>query len=138
MSTHEVGIETAMELSDLITSLRELSVDDLLAKGLSVEGTFDEIDDPILVGPDGLPVETWREGYPYATRMSRHDYDIAKRLLQIELLKAQTWLGGDRWAPGRVVRRARRGGQGWHHQAVHGALEPARRTGGRPVRTVGA
>ena len=39
--------------------------------GASVEGTLDEIDDPVLIGPDGLPVDTWREGYPYGERMSR-------------------------------------------------------------------
>jgi polyphosphate kinase 2 len=84
--------ESVIALDDLITTLRERSVEELLAQGLSVEGTFDEVDDPILVGPDGVPVETWREGYPYDDRMSRHDYDTAKRLLQIELLKAQSWL----------------------------------------------
>jgi polyphosphate kinase 2 len=85
--------DSVIALDDLITTLRENSVDALLSQGLSVEGTFGEIDDPILVGPDGVPVETWREGYPYDTRMTRQDYDTAKRLLQIELLKAQTWLG---------------------------------------------
>ncbi|MGD9755070.1 MAG: polyphosphate kinase 2, partial [Acidimicrobiia bacterium] len=67
-------------------------MEELLALGLSVQGTFDEVDDPVLVGPDGVPLDTWREGYPYHERMTRHEYDHAKRLLQIELLKAQTWL----------------------------------------------
>jgi polyphosphate kinase 2 len=84
--------EHVIALEELITSLRERSAEDLLAQGLSVEGTFDEVDDPVLIGPDGVPVETWREGYPYDARMSRHHYDTAKRLLQIELLKAQGWL----------------------------------------------
>ena len=55
-------------------------------------GTWDEVDDPVLIGPDGVPVDTWREGYPYDERMTRHDYDETKRLLQIELLKLQTWV----------------------------------------------
>ena len=86
------GPEIVMNLDELIASLRTRSVEELIAGGLSVSGTFDSLDDPILVGPDGVPVETWREGYPYDERMTRSDYEAAKRLLQIELLKAQTWL----------------------------------------------
>ena len=51
----------------------------------------DDDDDPILVDRQGVPVRTWRENYPYDERMSRHDYEIYKRLLQIELLKLQKW-----------------------------------------------
>ena len=60
-------------LADLITSLRELTDEELMAHGFAVEGTFDEIDDPVLIGPDGVPVETWREGYPYERRITRDD-----------------------------------------------------------------
>jgi polyphosphate kinase 2 len=49
-------------------------------------------DDRELFGPDGRRVETWREGYPYAERMQRREYEIAKRRLQIELLKLQGWV----------------------------------------------
>ena len=49
-------------------------------------------DDPILVGPDGQPVTTWMEGYPYQERMTRRDYEITKRAVQIELLKLQSWV----------------------------------------------
>ena len=52
----------------------------------------DDDDDPMLVTLDGQPVDTWREGYPYQERMSRHDYDHEKRLMQIELLKLQNWI----------------------------------------------
>ena len=38
-------------------------------------------------GAGGLPA--WRQGYPYATRMSRREYERTKRRLQIELLKMQ-------------------------------------------------
>ncbi|HIY64874.1 MAG TPA: polyphosphate kinase 2 [Candidatus Agrococcus pullicola] len=34
----------------------------------------------------------WREGYPYDTKMKRKEYDRTKRLLQIELLKLQSWV----------------------------------------------
>jgi polyphosphate kinase len=51
----------------------------------------DDDDDPILLDRHGAPVDTWRENYPYDERMSRHEYEIQKRLLQIELLKLQKW-----------------------------------------------
>ncbi len=49
-------------------------------------------DDPVLLGPDGNAIDTWREGYPYDERMDREQYELEKRLLQIELLKLQTWV----------------------------------------------
>ena len=52
----------------------------------------DDDDDPILFYPDGRPVDTWREDYPYDERMSRPEYEHAKRLLQIELVKLQNWV----------------------------------------------
>ncbi|GID96081.1 polyphosphate kinase 2 [Amorphoplanes digitatis] len=51
----------------------------------------DDDDDPVLLNPDGSPVDTWREDYPYESRMARPEYDHDKRLLQIELLKLQKW-----------------------------------------------
>jgi polyphosphate kinase 2 len=87
----EVDIETVVDLADIIASLRELSDEELAERGLAVDGTWDEVDDPVLLGPDGTPVDTWREGYPYDERMSRRQYELEKRLLQIELLKLQSW-----------------------------------------------
>jgi polyphosphate kinase len=49
-------------------------------------------DDPVLLWPDGTPVDTWREDYPYDQRMTRDYYDHHKRLLQIELVKFQNWV----------------------------------------------
>jgi polyphosphate kinase 2 len=49
-------------------------------------------DDPILLDAAGSHIDTWREGYPYAERMSREQYESDKRLLQIELLKLQNWI----------------------------------------------
>jgi polyphosphate kinase 2 len=88
---HSFDIEAVMDLADIIASLQDLEDDSLEKYGLTVEGTWDEVDDPVLVGPDGLPVHTWMEGYPYDERMTRREYDITKRLLQIELLKMQAW-----------------------------------------------
>jgi polyphosphate kinase 2 len=58
--------------------------------GLTVEDTDD--DDPVLLWPDGRPVDTWREEYPYDERMPRDEYERGKRLLQIELVKLQNWV----------------------------------------------
>jgi polyphosphate kinase 2 len=44
---------------------------------------------PVLAGPDGGVVQTWREDYPYSVRLRRRQYEKAKRGLQIELLKLQ-------------------------------------------------
>jgi polyphosphate kinase 2 len=82
----------AVGTDELIRWLRELSPDEMIEHGFSVEGTFDAIDDPVLIGPDGIPVQSWREGYPYDERFHRDEYDQTKRLLQIELLKAQRWI----------------------------------------------
>jgi polyphosphate kinase len=80
------------DVDDVINALRELSPDELVAHGISVAETWDEIDDPVLIGADGLPIETWREGYPYQSKMTRHEYELTKRLEQIELLKLQEWI----------------------------------------------
>ena len=53
---------------------------------------IDEEGEPVLLRPEGTIVDTWREGYPYHERMSRREYDVAKRALQIELLKLQNWV----------------------------------------------
>ena len=80
------------DIDSLIESFRTMTAEEIVARGFTVEGTFDQIDDPILLGPDGLPVNTWRERYPYSERMSRTEYESLKRDLQVELLKAQDWI----------------------------------------------
>ncbi|PRY14157.1 polyphosphate kinase 2 [Kineococcus rhizosphaerae] len=57
--------------------------------GMSVR---DDEDEPELLLADGRAADTWREDYPYETRLSRPEYEHEKRLLQIELLKLQKWL----------------------------------------------
>ncbi|OHU21810.1 polyphosphate kinase 2 [Mycobacteroides franklinii] len=59
------------------------------AQGYTVDD--DDDDDPVLIAPDGVAVDTWRENYPYDERMTRQQYELEKRLLQIELLKLQNW-----------------------------------------------
>src|SRR5882757_6427482 len=49
-------------------------------------------DDAILLGADGQEVTTWQQDYPYSERMTRDEYTYEKRLLQIELLKMQSWV----------------------------------------------
>src|SRR3954452_12200550 len=51
----------------------------------------DHDDDPVLIDPDGRAVDTWRDNYPYDERMQRPEYDEQKYLLQVELLKFQSW-----------------------------------------------
>ncbi len=88
----EFDLESVMDLADIIDALQDGDDDSLQRLGLTATDTWDEVDDPVLLGPDGTPVGTWREGYPYDERMSRREYEVTKRLLQIELLKMQAWV----------------------------------------------
>ena len=71
-------LETAVDLSNIT--------------GYTVDDNEDDDDPILLTNPGGLIVDTWRQDYPYDTRMTRHQYEIEKRLLQIELLKLQKWV----------------------------------------------
>ncbi len=84
---------TAEERAAIIEDLRRPKLTRLLERGFSVDGLMDEVDDARLVGPRGTLIDTWREHYPYERLMDRPEYEQAKRLLQIELLKAQEWIG---------------------------------------------
>ena len=44
-----------------------------------------------LQGRSSADPNAWRQGYPYDKKMTRRVYERQKRLLQIELLKLQTW-----------------------------------------------
>lgn len=70
-------------------SLREY-IEHLRDEGYSV--TDGHTPDPDLIDPQGNPVYTWQEGYPYETRMDREEYELEKYRLQVELLKYQYWL----------------------------------------------
>jgi len=87
-----LGLSTLVSREQIIEYLKGGDVDDLLDQGLSVAGVLDEVDDPVLLGPDGRPVDAWRDSHPYDDLVSREDYETEKRFLQIELLKAQRWI----------------------------------------------
>jgi len=70
-------------------SLREY-IEHLREEGYSV--VDGHTPDPDLIDPQGNPVYTWQEGYPYDTRMDRDEYEVEKYRLQVELLKFQYWL----------------------------------------------
>jgi polyphosphate kinase 2 len=70
---------------EVLARFPELQHDDMVVE-------YEDGDDPILLRADGSVVDTWRENYPYESRMSRDEYDLVKRLLQIELLKMQYWI----------------------------------------------
>ncbi len=72
----------------MLQDVREY-IDRLEIEGHSVGEDHD--DDPVLIDPQGRAVDTWRETYPYDHRMPRDEYDELKYLLQVELLKFQTW-----------------------------------------------
>jgi polyphosphate kinase len=71
--------EIKLDLDALSTDKHGYTVDD------------DDDDDPVLLDPNGNPIQTWRERYPYDERMARAEYERIKRRLQIELLKLQKW-----------------------------------------------
>ena len=71
------------------TDLREY-IEHLRATGYTVQGGHTA--DPDLIDPEGNPVYTWQEGYPYSERMTREQYELEKYQLQVELLKFQYWL----------------------------------------------
>jgi polyphosphate kinase len=56
------------------------------------EDSEESVDDRPLLNPSGTEIQTWREGFPYDHRMSRAEYEQSKRMLQIELLKLQSWV----------------------------------------------
>ena len=72
----------------MLRDVREY-IDSLHIDGHTIGEDVD--DDPLLLGPDGRAVDTWRENYPYEERMPREEYEELKYLLQVELLKFQTW-----------------------------------------------
>ncbi|MFC0437778.1 polyphosphate kinase 2 [Kutzneria buriramensis] len=70
---------------EVLARFPELQHDDMVVE-------YEDGDEPILLRADGSVVDTWRENYPYSSRLGRDEYDLVKRLLQIELLKMQYWI----------------------------------------------
>ncbi|MBO0730749.1 MAG: polyphosphate kinase 2 [Acidimicrobiaceae bacterium] len=83
MSAAEENISSVLDLDiDLEQHLDQLELDE----------TDDEDEPALRWTRDGRLVDTWREGYPYVERLPRPEYEVTKRLLQIELLKLQNWV----------------------------------------------
>ncbi|WP_189600782.1 polyphosphate kinase 2 [Streptomyces lateritius] len=60
-----------------------------MLNGLSVDASRPE--QPVLLSAAGEPIRTWQENYPYDRKVRRGEYERAKRILQIEMLKLQRW-----------------------------------------------
>lgn len=78
-----------MDLREYIDKLRAMGYE--VSKDVDLSVRDDRGEDPDLFDGNGRAVDTWRQNYPYDTRMSRADYDVEKYLLQVELLKFQYW-----------------------------------------------
>lgn len=64
-------------------------IDRLREEGFTVRDDHGE--DPDLIDINGNAVDTWKDNYPYPSRLDRAQYEVEKYLLQIELLKFQNW-----------------------------------------------
>jgi len=81
------------DAASVAATLGALAAEGGLADDLSrLRVEVDHEGEPQLLRSDGSVVDSWREGYPYDERMTRREYELEKRLLQIELLKLQTWI----------------------------------------------
>lgn len=76
MSDHQLTPYETVETSDKTLPIFENAVLNYTGKPLTEDGL-----------PDDLPAS-----YPYRTRMTRRTYEAQKKLLQIELLKVQSWV----------------------------------------------
>ncbi len=72
-----------------MTDQAEARQHEQLLAGLKVDASRPE--QPVLLDGAGLPIRTWRENHPYDRRIRRGEYERAKRILQIEMLKLQKW-----------------------------------------------
>ncbi|MBP2367866.1 polyphosphate kinase 2 [Pseudonocardia parietis] len=87
--TPDVAGRSERTREELQAALRKVDLLDDPNSWQVLEGTDG---DAQLVGPDGHEVGTWREEHPYPELMARPEYEDAKRALQIELLKLQSWV----------------------------------------------
>jgi polyphosphate kinase len=83
------GIFRGMGHRAPVTATPEPDILDELAAQLGLRVKRGKNRRPYLARPNGTPVDTWREDYPYGARLRRKEYEKAKRALQIELLKLQ-------------------------------------------------
>ena len=53
VSDHYLDIDAVMDLQEIISSLQDLEDDTFERHGLTASATWDEVDDPVLIGPEG-------------------------------------------------------------------------------------
>ena len=74
-----------------VESMTEIDLEALSTSAHGYTVNDEDDDDPVLLDQDGNYIDTWRERYPYDSRLPRDEYERVKRRLQIELLKLQNW-----------------------------------------------
>ncbi|MFC4223841.1 polyphosphate kinase 2 [Lysinibacter cavernae] len=58
---------------------------------IDVTPEIDELEELLNPDEDADGSDVWKVGYPYDTKITRKEYEKAKRKLQIEMLKLQAW-----------------------------------------------
>jgi hypothetical protein len=82
-----------------------------------VEGTFDVLDDPVLIGTGGRPVDAWKEEHPYDERMERDEYEA--RSPQRPSDENRFMLRSATPAPSRPLENVRRQTDNWRAPYLH-------------------
>ena len=87
----------ASDTDDLLDRVEEQTAVDRAGDGSpSVEVPLAEGEQSETVSLPSPDQPTWRQDYPYETKMTEKEYQAAKRSLQIELLKMQGWVKATR------------------------------------------
>ncbi len=88
---YEAPVADIVDLSRSIGRKQLADVVDLADTSGFIVDDSDDDDPRLILKSERAAVDTWREDYPYDERMPRPEYEMEKRLLQIELLKLQNW-----------------------------------------------
>jgi polyphosphate kinase 2 len=84
---------TTSDTDDLLDRMEEQTADPASAsESPAVEIRLEEGGESETVSLPNPDQDTWRQDYPYDTKMTEKEYQAAKRSLQIELLKMQGWV----------------------------------------------
>lgn len=84
---HDTTAAAAQKANDVFKMAEPGQVD--ITPEIDEISELEHLLDPDAESPDP---EAWKQGYPYDTKISRKEYEKAKRKLQIELLKFQAWV----------------------------------------------
>lgn len=84
---HDTTTAAAQKANDVFKMAESGQVD--ITPEIDEISELEHLLDPDAESPDP---EAWKQGYPYDTKISRKEYEKAKRKLQIELLKFQAWV----------------------------------------------